>query len=221
MAVLPQDRRGQIFLFLTIAAAATLWFLWSGPPIGGAPGIQKLGDSAQVLQNKIDSLDAQIAEARRSMTTGELPALERALANYQATLDLMRRLVPVSTEIPDLLDDIASRARMRGAEVIAFTPQYPPESGSPFDTQRARFIVTGDYDEIGELLSDIASLPRIIVPYDLRLERVAARPNVDTTRYSPNMLRASFQIRTYVRAQVTDTAGMPAVPPTGPGRSDD
>lgn len=219
MAVLPQDRRGQIFLFLTIAAVATLWFLWSGPPIGGIPGIRKLGDSAQVLQAKIDSLDAQVADARRAVSSGEMPALERALGNYQATLDLMRRLVPVSTEIPDLLDDIASRARMRGAEVINFVPQYPPESGSPFDTQRARFVVTGDYDEIGELLSDIASLPRIIVPSDLRLERVTNLPNADTTRFSANTLRATFNIRTYVRAQA-DTSS--AAPPAAPGgRSDD
>lgn len=218
MAVLPQDRRGQIFLFLTIAAAATIWFMYSGPPVGGIPGIAKLGDSAQVLQNKIDSLNAQIADARQSMTTGELPALERALGNYQATLDLMRRLVPVSTEIPDLLDDIASRARMRGAEVINFVPQYPPESGSPFDTQRARFVVTGDYDEIGELLSDIASLPRIIVPFDVHIQRVANLPNADTTRFAVNTLRASFQIRTYVRAQVPDSS---LAPPAAPGGNDD
>src|SRR5512142_3519939 len=143
MAGLPQDRRGQIFLALTVVALAVLWFTWSGPPIGSVPGIKQLGDSAKVLQARIDSLNQQITTAKRTMSTGALPQLERALANYQATLDLMRRLVPASTEIPNLLDDIASRARMRGAEVINFVPSYPPESGSPFDTQRARFTVTG------------------------------------------------------------------------------
>lgn len=220
MAVLPQDRRGQIFLFLTIFALAGLWFMYSGTPIGGQPGIKTLGDSAALLQAKIDSLNTQVTEAKRTMTTGELPALERALGQYQNTLDLMRRLVPVSTEIPDLLDDIASRARMRGAEVINFVPVYPPESGSPFDTQRARFTVTGEYDELGEFLSDVASLQRIIVPHDIRLERVANLPGGgDTTRFQPNTLRLTFQIRTYVRSLTVDSAPVPPTPT--PGGSND
>lgn len=220
MAVLPQDRRGQMFLFGTIIALAALWFTWSGPPVGGLPGVGALGDSAAVIQAKIDSLNTQITEARRTMSSGALPQLERALAAYQNTLDLMRRLVPVSTEIPDLLDDIASRARIRGAEVINFVPVYPPESGSPFDTQRARFTVTGEYDELGEFLSDVASLPRIIVPHDIRIERVANLPGGDdTTRFATNTLRLTFQIRTYVRAQ-SDTVSSAAVAPAPGGRDD-
>ncbi len=217
MAALPQDRRGQIFLFLTIFAAAAIWFTWTGPPVGGLKGVKALGDSARVLQAKIDSLTTVVNEAKRTLASGELPALEQALANYQSTLNLMRRLVPISTEIPDLLDDITSRARMRGVTVISWTPQYPPESGSPFDTQRARFTVTGDYDEIGELLSDIASLPRIIVPYDLRLERVSNVPTADSTRLAQNTLRATFQIRTYVRALTTDSVAAPPAPAPGGG----
>ncbi len=213
MAGLPQDRRGQIFLALTVVALAALYFSWSGPPIGGLPGIKTLGDSALVLQARIDSLNQQVNTAKRTMTTGALPQLERALANYQSTLDLMRRLVPVSTEIPDLLDDIASRARIRGAEVINFVPSYPPESGSPFDTQRARFTVTGTYDQIGEFLADIASLPRIIVPYDLRLTRVANAPTVDTSQVHTDQLQANFSIRTYVKG-TADTTGVPVAPPT-------
>lgn len=221
MAVLPQDRRGQLFLFGTVFALAGLWFTWSGPPIGGIPGVGTLGDSAAVIQAKIDSLNTQITEARRTMSSGALPQLERALAAYQNTLDLMRRLVPVSTEIPDLLDDIASRARIRGAEVINFVPVYPPESGSPFDTQRARFTVTGEYDELGEFLSDVASLPRIIVPHDIRLERVSNLPGGgDTTRFAANTLRLTFQIRTYVRAQA-DTVTASAGTTPAPGGQDD
>ena len=213
MAVLPQDRRGQIFLFLTIAAAAVIWFSYGGTPIGGVKGFKALGDSARVLQARVDSLDQQVADAKTAMATGALPQLERALANYQSTLDLMRQLVPVSTEIADLLDDIASRARIRGAEVVNFVPAYPPESGSPFDTQRARFTVTGTYDQVGEFLSDVASLSRIIVPSDVRLQRVAAQGNVDTTRFKPNTLQLTFSIRTYVKG-TADTTGTPAPPPT-------
>jgi len=218
MAGLPQDRRGQVFLFLTIAALAVVWFLYSGTPVGGVPGFKALGDTSKVLQARIDSLKRQVNDAKRAMATGALPQLERALANYQATLDLMRRLVPVSTEIPDLLDDVASRARIRGAAVVNFVPAYPPESGSPFDTQRARFTVTGQYDQIGEFLSDVASLPRIIVPYDIHIQRLNSGPTTpsDTAHAHLNTLQLTFSIRTYVKGTADTTVPVP--PPAGAAR---
>jgi Tfp pilus assembly protein PilO len=212
MAVLPQDRRGQIFLFLTIFAVATLWFAWSGTPIGGLLGAKALADSANMLQLKLDTVQAEVTDAKQTLATGALPELERRLIEYQRTLGLMRQLVPVSTEIPDLLDDIVSRARMRGAEVANFVPSNPPESGSPFDTQRARFTVTGEYDQIGEFISDVASLPRIIVPYDVRIERIANRPGADTSANRANKLVLVFQIRTYVKSADTTVVAAPPAP---------
>jgi type IV pilus assembly protein PilO len=102
---------------------------------------------------------------------GTVSAMERRLAQYQASLALMRQLVPSSSEVPNLLDDIASRAKMRGATFAGFTPQAV-QSGSPFDTQRYRLTAAGQYDQVAEFLTDIASLPRIVVPYDVHFQRV-------------------------------------------------
>jgi type IV pilus assembly protein PilO len=212
VALLPQDKRGQTLLMLTVVGGAVAYFTSCGTPVVNLPGVAQLTAARDSLKRELDSLTTQVNAARRDIREGALSQLEARLAEYRAGLDLMRTLVPASAEIPNLLDDITSRAKIRGATVQNFVPQAV-ESGAPFDTQRARFVVTGTYDQIGEFLADVASLPRIVVPYDLRLERVQS-PTADTTLRGANMLQATFLIRTYVKPQVADTtraaAGAPA-----------
>lgn len=218
MAVLPQDRRGQLMVVAAILAVAVIYFAWAGTPVGGVPGVSQLNTTRDSLQNQIDSLQRQVDAANRTVRRGEVARLERALAEYRATLDLMRQLVPNGEEMPNLLDDASSRAKSRGAEIANWLPQ-PLESGSPFDIKRVRVVVTGQYDAIGEYLSDIASLPRIIVPYDVHIERIQAPGGTPTTAADSarmNQLQASFQIRTYVKPQVSDSARGPV--PTGGGQ---
>ena len=75
----------------------------------------------------------------------------------------MRRLVPERNEVPNLLDDISSRAPIRGVSSARVSP-LPAEAGpAPFETQKYQISVLGHYDQIGEFLADIASLQRIIV----------------------------------------------------------
>ena len=212
MAVIPQDVRGQVFLAMTVLAASGLYFLWSGTPIGGVPGISALGKTRDSLQLQIDSTEEQVRKAKRDVQQGAVRQLEQRLAEYRATLDLMRQLVPASGEVPNLLDDISSRAKIRGANVVNFVPQ-PVESGSPFDTQRFRFTVTGQYDQIGEFLSDISSLARIIVPYDVKLERIQSATADSALRAQGVLLQATFQIRTYVKPSVADTSVAPNARP--------
>jgi len=207
--LIPKDRRGQTLLFLTIFAAAALYFLWSGLPVGDAvPGIKKLNVRRDSLQRALDSVQTQVRNAQRDVRAGAVAQLERALAEYRASLDLMRQLVPASEEVPNLLDDVSSRGKVRGANVTNFVP-LALEPGSPFDTKRVRVTVTGAYDQIGEFLGDIASLQRIIVPQDLQVSRIV-NPAGDTTQRTRQMLQASFVIRTYVKPQAPPAAVAPA-----------
>lgn len=212
--IIPKDKRGQTLLFLTIAAVALLYFVWSGTPIGGVPGVS-LGVRRDSLQRALDSIQVQVRNAQRDVRAGAVAQLERALAEYRASLDLMRQLVPASEEIPNLLDDVSSRAKVRGANVVNFVPQ-PLESGTPFDTKRVRVTVTGEYDQIGEFLSDVASLPRIIVPQDLQIQRINS-PTADSALRARQLLQASFQIRTYVKPQAPDTTAVQAGAPPAAG----
>lgn len=208
MAVIPQDQRGQIMLVLTVLSLAVLYFAYDSP-IGSVPGLKQMSAQSDTLRNKIDSLENEVRTAQRAVASGTVQQLEQRLAEYQAQLDLMRQLVPASAEMANLFDDISSRAKVRGTEIATFNPQAV-ESGSPFDTRRIRYAVVGTYDQIGEFLSDIASLPRIIVPGDLRLERITS-PVADTSlRANVQLLTASFEVRTYIKSQVDTAAARPA-----------
>jgi Tfp pilus assembly protein PilO len=210
--ILPKDLRGQILLLATIAAVTTGYILWSGFTPIGIVGITENRENRDTLQVQIDSIEARVRRAKADVQHGTVQVLEERLALYRANLGLMRQLVPASSEMPNLLDDITSRAKMRGATVAAFNPQ-PVESGAPFDTQKIRFTVTGLFDQIGEFLSDISSLPRIVVPYDVKLQR-ATGPTMDTTR-NRSLLAASFQIRTFVKAAAEQGPGGEASPAAG------
>ncbi len=202
MALIPQDRRGQISLLATVVGVVAVYFIWAGLSVVGLTGYKPLGLHADSLRREIDAINAQVNRAKRDVAQGALTQMEQRLAEFSASLNLMRQLVPTSAEVPNLLDDIASRAKMRGATFAGFTPQ-PLESGAPFDTQRYRLAATGSYDEIAEFLADIASLPRIIVPYDVHFQRLQG-PVADTaTNGAP--LQVNFSVRTYVKPVGSDT----------------
>jgi len=161
--------------------------------------IQAKADSLAVLQREIDAAKAELAQ-------GSVEDIRRRLDDYRASLDLMRRLVPARNEVPNLLDDMASRAKLRGVHIADWQPQTV-EPGTPFDTYRYRFQVIGKYDEVGEFLSDVASLDRIIVPFGVTVERAAQtaeRAFQDTTG---TLLRASFNVRTFVKTSEESRGG--------------
>src|SRR2546430_4178575 len=81
----------------------------------------------------------------------------------------MRRLVPEKNEVPALIDDISTKAKIGGVTIGRLEP-LAVEAGSPFDTYKYRLEIIGHYDQLGEFLSDIASLSRIIVPQDVILK---------------------------------------------------
>src|SRR5438309_9243424 len=119
---------------------------------------------------EIDSLQVIIEKAKQDLASGTVEDLRRRVEAYRALLGVMRRLVPEKNEVPALIDDISTKAKVRGVTIGRIEPQ-PVEPGQPFDTYKYRLEIIGHYDQLGEFLSDIASLRRIIVPQDLSLKQ--------------------------------------------------
>jgi type IV pilus assembly protein PilO len=199
MALLPTDQRGQIMALLVLVALAGGSFFWTKMH---APDIQKI--SAANVES--DSLERIVAAAKADLASGSIEDLRRRVEEYQGSLELMRRLVPERNEVPTLIDDISTKAKVRGVTIGKIQPMNP-EPGSPFDTYRYRLEVYGHYDQLGEYLSDVASLPRIIVPEDvtIALASPAAQKLLGDTAGA--LLLAEFSIRTFVKS---------AGPPPGP-----
>ncbi len=209
----PQDKRSQIMLLLIVVALVVGYLGYAGFATVGLTGFKPLGLQRDSMQKRIDTLTAQVAAIKKEVASGDIAKLDQRLAEFASTLAQVRLLVPLRSEVPNLLDDISSRAKMRGTIFAGFTPQTT-ESGTPFDTQRYRVAAAGQYDQIAEFLTDIASLPRIIVPYDLHLA-VVQGPLSDSTR-TISLLQAAFVIKTFVK-EIPDTtaAARPAAPARG------
>lgn len=195
---LSEKERKQLLGFLIFLAGVALvgfWMYWRAPTV----------EKAREMRVRIDSLERRVAQARQDLAAGSVEALRQRVREYEASLQVMRQLVPSGAEVPTLIDDISSRAKVRGVEIAEITP-LGLQASSPFRVERYRLAVLGSYDAIGEFLTDIASLRRIMVPFDVTLSRApeqAARTYGDTTG---SLVAAAFQIRTFVKQPGDTTA---------------
>jgi type IV pilus assembly protein PilO len=192
MALFPTDQRSQIMMLLVLVAGAGGYFFWTK--------VQS-PQSAQLhaAQDEADSLAKIVEAAKRDLASGTVDDLRRKVQEYQGSLELMRRLVPERNEVPNLIDDISTKAKVRGVTLGKIQP-LTPEPGSPFDTFRYRLEVYGHYDQVGEYLADIASLPRIIVPQDVVLSSATPATQKLLGDTLGALLLAEFTIRTYVKS---------------------
>ena len=198
---LPTDQRGQIFLLITALALGGTYAVYSflhGPVRAEITSIQA----------QLDTIDSIVNVAKGELAKGSKDQVERQNDRYRGMLALMRQLVPEQNEVPSLIDDMSNRAKIRGINIGVFQP-LSVEPGSPFDTHKYRFEVYGRYDQVGEFLSDVASLARIVVPEDVVLRPAQQQTGRFLNDTSGALLEAVFNIRTFVKSA--------AAPPPAPG----
>jgi Tfp pilus assembly protein PilO len=199
MALIPEDKQVPVLLIGLALAIGYLGYTGTGLDTVGLRGVSQTRDSIVARQKSIDSLTTLTDSAKRLLASGTVDDLRRKLEGYRVSLELMRRLVPDRNEVANLMDEISTRAKIRGVQVANFQP-LPPEPGpAPFQTYKYQYSVIGRYDQLGEFLSDVASLQRIIVPVDLNLgvaDMTRAKALGDSTGA---LLEARFQVRTFVK----------------------
>ncbi len=198
------EKQVPILLILIAATIGYVGYSGTGLDAVGLRGVQQTQDSIVARQKSIDSLVAMTDSAKRLLATGSVEDLRRRLEGYRGSLELLRTLVPDRNEVANLMDEISTRAKIRGVLVANFQP-LPPEPGpAPFETYKYQYSVVGRYDQLGEFLSDVASLRRIIVPVDLTLGAVAAQNAKALGDSSGALLEARFQIRTFVKTSTPE-----------------
>jgi type IV pilus assembly protein PilO len=165
----------------------------------GLRGLKARSAHVVAIRDTISGLEAATDSAKKELARGTVADVRKRLESYRGSLSLLRRRVPERNEVPNLLDDISTRSKIRGVTLSQVVPQAVEPGPAPFDTYRYNMSVIGRYDQIGQFLADVASLQRIIVPYDLSVGAAnsgAAKALGDTTGA---LLEAKFQIRTYVK----------------------
>jgi len=112
------------------------------------------------------------------------------LEEIEQTFGTMLRQLPGETEIPSLIVDISQTGLAAGLQEKLFVPQ--PEIPRDFYAEKPiKIRLTGSYHEIGNFVSGIAALPRIVTLHNINItpedresfDNLSMEVNAQTYRY--------------------------------------
>ena len=95
---------------------------------------QRREERVGAVRDTIARLQAATDSAKRELAAGTMDDLRKRLDTYRGSLALLRRLVPERNEVPNLLDDISSRGKIRGVTLSKVVPMPVEPGPAPFDT---------------------------------------------------------------------------------------
>jgi type IV pilus assembly protein PilO len=198
MAGMPTNQRDQLMLFvgiLGIVGGALYWNFVYTPK----------ADTLEIQVTRLEKLDATNNRAKALLARGTVEQMREEAKVLEDNLSLIRTLIPAGNEVPALLDQILGAARRVGLEQDSFSPGTVVQ-GEAFDTYRYRLSFNGTYHQIGEMLTAIGSLRRIMAPVNLNLTPATAGSSRLRVQPGEQVLNASFEIQTYV-VRTGDAAG--------------
>ena len=191
MALLPTRQRDQVFFIIIVAALAlaVVYYQYAFSP---------KQEELAVIETHLETLKTQNEKAKAELATGSVDELRAQALRYQQNLALMRQLVPMSNEVPALLEQVSTAARRVGLDIGTVEPE-PVITGPQFDTYRYKIAVVGSYHSLGEFLTNVGSLTRIIAPINLTLAQPStAYAAAKKKNRDQSILEARFEIQTYV-----------------------
>ncbi len=110
--------------------------------------------------------------AKKQAKAVNLDALQKQLADMKDMLHQLLRQLPSKTEMPQLLVDISQTALAAGIDTEVFQPER--EIPKDFYAEKPiRLKMVGTYHQFGTFISDVASLPRVVI---LTMHNVSLTP---------------------------------------------
>jgi len=118
-----------------------------------------------------DEVDLRTQFEDRQRKAANFDAYRSQLADIERDFGAMLRQLPGKTEVPSLLVDISQTGLGAGLEEQQFTPAG--EIHKDFYAELPiRLRYTGSYHELGNFVSGIAALPRIVTLHDITIRPV-------------------------------------------------
>jgi type IV pilus assembly protein PilO len=195
MALTQRDQGMVVACVLAAGLAFAYWnYLWK----------PKNAELAR-LQTRVEQLTERNTAARRDIASGNAQQLREEAERLGRVLTVMRRLVPIANEVPTLLDQISTAARLTGLDLGEVTP-LGVIPGEVFDTHRFKMSVVGPYHRVARFLDNVGSMTRIVAPMNIAMAP-ANRAGGGPVRAGEQKLDLQFEIQTFV-ARTT-----PAPPP--------
>jgi len=189
-AIDPQARQKLLLGALLVVGLGYLAFTYVYQPRA-----QEIGE----METRLEQLQDRNQAARRLAREQGRDQVERRLAVYREQLSRVEGLIPSSEELPDLLDAISAEAQRTGVALTLIQP-VGAEQEQYYTRRTYELAVVGSYHQIGDFLTRVGSLPRIITPVNLNVAP-QQEGSADASR-----LEAKFAIETYVLPSVTAPA---------------
>jgi type IV pilus assembly protein PilO len=159
-------RAGAVALVFAAAVAVGIWLL--------------------VIKAEMPKLEAAQVEERtlrgqfedRQRKAANFDSFRAQLAEIERDFGAMLRQLPGKTEVPSLLVDISQTGLGAGLEEQTFTPTGEIQKDF-YAELPIKLRYTGSYHELGNFVSGIAALPRIVTLHDITIRPTNSSDNPD------------------------------------------
>jgi len=123
---------------------------------------------------------------KKAFQVSNLPALRKQMADVEGRFAELLSQLPTDQEVPGLLEDISDIGRGAGLTISSIALQ--PERKSKFYIELPINIqVSGTYHELGQFVSGVAAIKRIVTLHDYSIrpggDRLAMTIQAKTYRY--------------------------------------
>ena len=147
-------------IFDAVLGLGVYWFIVKDR----APQLSRVQEEEQQLRLTFENKQRKAAN---------YDAYKMQLTNIEQSFGTMLRQLPGETEIPSLIVDISQTGLAAGLQEKLFVPQ--PEIPRDFYAEKPiKIRLQGGFHELGNFVSGIAALPRIVTLHDIKVTRVNA-----------------------------------------------
>jgi len=144
-----------VIVFVVVLGLGIYWFIIQDK----APQLERVQQEEEQLRITFESKQRKAAN---------YDAYRSQLAQIEQSFGTMLRQLPGKTEIPSLIVDISQTGLAAGLQEKLFVPQA--EIPRDFYAEKPiKIRLTGGYHEIGNFVSGIAALPRIVTLHDINI----------------------------------------------------
>lgn len=144
-------------VFVVVVGLGVYWFIIQDK----APQLERVEQEEEQLRITFESKQRKAAN---------YDAYKAQLAQIEQSFGTMLRQLPGETEIPSLIVDISQTGLAAGLQEKLFVPQS--EIPKDFYAEKPiKIRLTGGYHEIGNFVSGIAALPRIVTLHNINISR--------------------------------------------------
>lgn len=153
-------------IFVLVAVGGTYYFVWRN----------KIPQLEQVQQQE---QDLRLTFESRQKLAANFDAYRAQLEEVERTFGAMLRQLPGETEVPNLLVDISQTGLAAGLEERLFQPMSE-SSREAYSELPIKIQLVGSYHELGNFVSGVVALPRIVTLHDVTLKpesQQQGRPN--------------------------------------------